>query len=326
MSTARRVTFSLCGTTGLTWPEVREAVTLADDLGFDGYYASDHLIPNTQIGSTNDMLEPFAALSAVAMVTRRVRLGVMVSPVLFRHPALLAKAATTLDHVSEGRAVIGLGAGGWEREYAAYGLELGSIGRRIRMVEEQIEVLLALFTQASASYEGRYYSLDNAQFEPKPVQKPHPMLVLGGRSPSILKVAARYADMWDAHGSLAAVSEKSRELDSLCLEMGRDPASLVRSHQVPVYVTENRRDLDRFVDFMVDLRRNFPKPTGTTAEMERAEILRTSIAGAVEAVKDGVHQWSDAGISHLVLYYPRHSPDRRRMLERFMSKVAPDFL
>ena len=89
------VTFSLCGTTGLTWPEIREAVTMADELGFDGYYTSDHLIPNTQIGATNSMLEAYTALSAVAMLTKRIRLGVMFSPVLFRHPAMLAKMIAT---------------------------------------------------------------------------------------------------------------------------------------------------------------------------------------------------------------------------------------
>jgi alkanesulfonate monooxygenase SsuD/methylene tetrahydromethanopterin reductase-like flavin-dependent oxidoreductase (luciferase family) len=324
--TQSSVTFSLCGTTGLTWTEVREAVTMADELGFDAYYTSDHLIPNTQIGATDDMLEAFTALSAVAMVTKRVRLGVMFAPVLFRHPVMLAKMATTLDHVSEGRAVIGLGAGGWEREYTAYGLDLGTIGRRIRMVREQIEVMIELFTKESASYKGKYYTLDNARFAPKPVQKPYPMLAVGGRSPSILRIAARYADLWDAHGSLALVSEKSRELDTICDEIRRDPNTLIRSHQVPLYVTDNRRDLDRFVDFMVDLRRNFPKPAGSTPEGERDEILRTSIAGDVEAVKAGVQRWADAGIRHLVLYYPRHTPDRRRMLERFMSKVAPAFV
>lgn len=319
------VTFSLCGTTGLTWPEVREAVTLADNLGFDGYYTSDHLIPNTQIGETDSMLEAYAALSAVAMITHRIRLGVMFSPVLFRHPSMLAKLVTTLDHVSEGRAVLGVGAGGWEPEYSAYGLEMGSIGRRIQMVKEQIEVMIALFTESEANYSGQHYRLENARFEPKPLQKPYPMLAVGGRSPSILALAARYADLWDAHGSLELVSEKSRELDQRCLEIGRDPASLIRSHQVPVYLTDNQRDLDRFVDFMVDLRRNFPKPPNWTPEGERADILRTSIAGDTEEVKDGVLKWAEAGVRHLVLYYPRHSPDRRRMLERFMSKIAPEF-
>lgn len=325
MAKSPHVTFSLCGTTGLTWPEVKEAITMAEELGFDGYYASDHLIPNTQIGATSAMLEAFTVLSAVAMITHRIRLGVMFSPVLFRHPAMLAKMATTLDHVSGGRAVVGLGAGGWEREYTAYGLNLGTIGSRIRLLREQVEVMVALFTQERANYRGNFYSLDDAQFEPKPLQKPYPMLAIGGRSPSILKAAARYADMWDAHGSFEVVSEKSRELDRICIELARDPASLIRSHQIPVYVTDNARDLDRFVDFMVDLRKNFPKPPGLTAEAERLEILRTSIAGDVEQVRNGVRMWADAGITHLVLYYPRHSPDRRRMLERFMLQVAPAF-
>jgi alkanesulfonate monooxygenase SsuD/methylene tetrahydromethanopterin reductase-like flavin-dependent oxidoreductase (luciferase family) len=293
-------------------------------LGFEAYHPSYHLIPNTFTPGSNAMHESYTVMAAAAAVTTRVRLGPLVQPVMVLHPVMAAKMYTTLDHVSNGRAIIGLGLGGFELEYTAYGIPLPRFRERAGRLEEALQVMLALFTQERATFQGKYYTLTDAPFDPKPVQKPHPPVLIAGRSPSVLRIAARYADDWNCVGSVETVAEKSRELDTACAEVGRDPRSIRRSRQIPLMLTDSKAELEQFVDFQTRFLARMAR-SGLSPEAMRGEILKGSIAGGVEEVKEAIGRWREVGVTHLNFNWPRRAEGRRPMLERFMQEVAPAF-
>jgi F420-dependent oxidoreductase-like protein len=214
--------------------ETQRAVWLVgDQAGFDHLWSYDHLVAvGAQV--TAPIFEGWSLLAAMAESTRRARLGLLVTGNQYRHPALLAKMAATVDHLSGGRLEVGLGAGWNEPEFNMLGLPYPSTAERIRQLDEACSVLKHLWTDARASFEGRYYTLRNAIAEPKPRQKPHPPIWIGGSGPRLtLRVAARHADVWNANGkSLAEDVHSSQLLDEHCRQIGRDPERIRRSAQL----------------------------------------------------------------------------------------------
>jgi F420-dependent oxidoreductase-like protein len=192
----------------------------------------DHFMP---LGNdpTGPCLEGWTLLAALAAQTRRLRVGVMVTGNTYRHPAVLANMAATVDVISGGRLDMGLGAGWNEREHTAYGLPLPSAGERIRRMGEACEVLIRMWTEEAPDFDGRYYQLRGARCEPKPIQKPHPPITIGGSGEQLtLRMVARYADIWNfAGGTVEEFQHKSAVLDAHCATIGRDPASIQRSIQ-----------------------------------------------------------------------------------------------
>jgi F420-dependent oxidoreductase-like protein len=178
--------------------------------------------------------ESWTLLAALAARTERLRLGVMVTGNTYRHPAVLANMAATLDVISQGRVEMGLGAGWNEPEHTAYGLLLPPTGERIRRLGEACEVLLRLWMEDTPDFAGRYYALRGARCEPKPLQRPHPPLVIGGKGEHLtLRIVAQYADIWNMDaGSVEEFAAKSAILDQHCAAVGRDPAAIERSIQV----------------------------------------------------------------------------------------------
>lgn len=226
------VTFGYCVEAPIEW---RELLRLAADLDRSSRFAqlwiSDALVAN---GPPDDpRLDAWTALAAIAQATSRIRLGVLVSGNVYRHPAVLAKIATTVDVVSGGRLEVGLGAGWFEEEHRQYGLPLPPLGERMRRLEEACRILEALWTQPRATFEGTYYQVREAYHEPKPVQRPHPPLVIGTSGERVgLRIAARHAQTWNmARATPAEFSKKSALLDEYCREIGRDPAEIERSIQ-----------------------------------------------------------------------------------------------
>jgi F420-dependent oxidoreductase-like protein len=177
-----------------------------------------------------------AALAARTARTERLRLGVMVTSNTYRHPAVLANMGATLDVISHGRLDMGLGAGWNEPEHTAYGIPLPPTGERIRRMGEACEVILRMWTQDAPHFAGRYYELRGARCEPKPLQRPHPPLVIGGSGEQLtLRMVACYADIWNMdNGSVEEFAAKSAVLDQHCAAVGRDPAAIERSIQVRV--------------------------------------------------------------------------------------------
>jgi F420-dependent oxidoreductase-like protein len=216
---------------GGSYAEMREAWLEADRLGFDTAWGHDHLLNQNDITRPED--EGWTVLTALLVESRRIRGGLMVTANTFRHPAVLAKIATTVDVVSGGRVEVGLGAGWFEEEHRQYGLALPPLKERMARLDEACQVLKALWTTPRATFEGTYYQLRDAIHEPKPVQTPHPSLVIGTRGERVgLRIAARYADVWNmANGTAAEFRTKSEKLDEHCREVGRDPSSIERSIQ-----------------------------------------------------------------------------------------------
>lgn len=210
---------------------MREAWLEADRLGFDTAWGHDHLLNQNDLSAPED--EGWTALAVLLALTRRIRGGLMVTANTFRHPGVLAKMATTVDRISDGRLEMGLGAGWFEAEHEQYGLHLPPVGERLHRLEEACQVLKALWTAPRATYEGRYYRLREAVHEPKPIQRPHPPLVIGGKGEKVLlRIAARYADEWNLpSGTPEEFRHKCEVLDRHCRDVGRDPAAIARSIQ-----------------------------------------------------------------------------------------------
>jgi F420-dependent oxidoreductase-like protein len=214
-----------------SYETIRDAWLEADALGFDTAWGHDHLLNQNDIGAAEE--EGWSLLAALLPQTRRIRGGLMVTANTFRHPAVLAKMATTVDRISGGRVEVGLGAGWFEAEHEQYGLALPPMRERMARLDEACQVLKALWTAPRATVEGEYYRLREAYHEPKPVQRPHPPLVVGGKGEKVLlRIAARHATEWNlASGTPDEFRHKCGVLDAHCRAVGRDPGSIGRSIQ-----------------------------------------------------------------------------------------------
>jgi F420-dependent oxidoreductase-like protein len=213
------------------YEEIREAWLAADELGFDTAWGHDHLLNQNDISQPED--EGWTLLGALLAQTRRLRGGLMVTANTFRHPGVLAKIATTVDRISNGRVEVGLGAGWFAPEHEQYGLELPPVRERLHRLDEACAVLKALWTSPRATFDGKHYQLRDAYHEPKPVQRPHPPIVIGGGGEKVtLRIAARHAAEWNlATGTPDDFRRKCGILDEHCRAIGRDPATIARSIQ-----------------------------------------------------------------------------------------------
>lgn len=229
----RRVRFGIkvAQMTGLYDAGMREAWLEADQLGFDTAWLHDHLLNQNDLAAPEE--EGWTLLAALLALSTRIRGGLLVTSNTFRHPGLLAKMATTVDRISGGRLEVGLGAGWMEAEHDQYGIPLPPLRDRVRMLDEACQVLIALWTQERATFHGAYYTLDAAYHEPKPVQRPHPPLVIGAKGEKVtLRTTAKYAAEWNFSGGTPdEFAHKSRVLDQHCAAVGRDPRTIERSTQ-----------------------------------------------------------------------------------------------
>jgi len=223
----------------------------ADELGFHGVWDYDHFYGLAD--PAQPTFEGWTALAAMAALTTRARVGCLVSSVTYRNPAVLAKMAVTVDHISGGRLEFGIGAGWHENEHQGYGLEFPSAGTRVDMLDEALTVIRRLWTEDQVSFAGRFYTLDAALGNPKPLQRPHPPIVIGGGKPKMLRVIARHADEWNAPGQGPQEwAATSAQLDEVCTEIGRVPVEIRRSVQLflhpqnPDQVAEQLALLDEY--------------------------------------------------------------------------------
>jgi alkanesulfonate monooxygenase SsuD/methylene tetrahydromethanopterin reductase-like flavin-dependent oxidoreductase (luciferase family) len=223
--------------TGLSFEQVLDRFRMAEELGFDHAWLVDHLTP-TDGPPDRPMHEAWTLLAAIAARTERIRLGVLVTSNTFRNPALLVKSAVTVDHVSGGRLILGLGAGWHEDEHRRYGIDLPSPAERVGRLEEAVRVILALQDSERTTFAGRHYRLDDAPLEPKPLQRPRIPLLIAAHRPRMIRLAARYADQWDTFpelpgtatdGVTTSLADRVGVFEQACLDVGRDPGSVRRS-------------------------------------------------------------------------------------------------
>ncbi|HVL33573.1 MAG TPA: TIGR03560 family F420-dependent LLM class oxidoreductase, partial [Actinomycetota bacterium] len=195
----------------------------ADELGFHAVYNYDHFFGLGQGLSEmrQETLEGWATLAAMAKVVQRARIGCMVTGVTYRHPAVLANMAVAIDHISGGRLDFGIGAAWHEPEHVAYGMEFPTAGARIAMLDEAIQVCKKLWTEDTAQFEGKHFRLKDALCEPKPVQRPHPPVIVGGTQPRMLRLIARHADEWNAVSFEPELwGSQNVQLTAACEEVG----------------------------------------------------------------------------------------------------------
>jgi len=235
-----------------TVDQLRAVWRLADDAGFDHVWIFDHFNPIGGNPLEGDIHEGWTLLGAMAEATSRVRIGNMVTGNTYRHPGVLAKMATTVDHLSGGRLEFGLGAGWAEVEHTMLGLEFPGVGERLRRLEEACQVVKRLWTEERSDFEGRYYRLAGALASPKPVQRPHPPIWIGGGGErKTLRIVAQHADVWNmAGGSVEDGRHKVEVLKRHCEDVGRDPAEIRLSVQLrlsPDDLDASLRQVDAFV-------------------------------------------------------------------------------
>jgi alkanesulfonate monooxygenase SsuD/methylene tetrahydromethanopterin reductase-like flavin-dependent oxidoreductase (luciferase family) len=213
----------------MPWDELVHRVQLAEELGFDGVWGFDHFQPMYGEGP-GETFEGMTTLAALAGVTSRVRLGLLVTGVTYRHPSVFAAQALTVDHASHGRLDLSLGAAWYDKEHHELGIPFPPLTERYALLEDALEITTRLFTGEVVSYDGHVVSLREAQVRPVPVQRPHPSIWIGGSGPRrTLPLVAKYADVWHAFGSPNSLREASERIDHLAVEAGRDPSDILRA-------------------------------------------------------------------------------------------------
>jgi F420-dependent oxidoreductase-like protein len=263
----------------------REVWQAADEAGVDQLWTSDHL---RRVPSSGDpdgpILDSWTMLAAAASTTKRIRLGTLVSGNLYRHPAMLAKQAVTVDHLSGGRVEVGIGTGWTLSQFEEFGMAFPpTAAERAKRLDEACQVLACLWTQPKANYRGTYYRLSEAVAEPKPVQQPHPPILIGGRGPHrTLRAVARYAAAWNTSGGAGfdADQQACATLDDWCARLGRDPSSIRRS------VILNWPDQRSGLAFA----RQYAKLGFTEFVLPLSSIAADRRAGLEKFVRDGIEQ------------------------------------
>ena len=219
--------FGICTDQNLPWPVLVERWQLFERLGFDSVWDCDHYIQPSR--PTGPYFEAWTLLAGLAARTERIRIGVLVSCNTFRHPALLAKEAITVDHIANGRLELGLGAGWYKPEHEQFGLDFPAAGELVGRFREAVEVVDRLLRDEITTYNGQYYQLTDAASRPRPVQQPRPPLTLGAHGPKMLAIVARYADAWNSFGTVEEMRTRNQILDEQCVKIGRAPGDIIRS-------------------------------------------------------------------------------------------------
>jgi F420-dependent oxidoreductase-like protein len=218
---------------GQPYSEILEVARHAAETGWDGVYIADHFMPNAGTGREPDapVLECGSLVAALGAVVPRVRIGSLVYGNTYRHPAVLANHAATVDQVSGGRFTLGVGAGWQVNEHEQYGIELPPVKQRLDRFVEALQILRGLLREPKTTVHGEYYRLTDAVCEPKPLQHPLPILIGGGGERRMLRIVAEHADMWNTWGRPDLIAHKSAVLDDYCAEIGRDPKAIARTAQ-----------------------------------------------------------------------------------------------
>jgi F420-dependent oxidoreductase-like protein len=298
----------LCWNQYTSWTDLRAAGIRADELGYDDIFTWDHLYPI--VGSSDGpMLEAWMVLSAWAEATSRARIGLMVGANTFRNPALVAKMATTLDHISGGRAMLGIGGAWFEREHTAFGFEFGaSPGERLAWLEEAVRIMRGMLHGEQPSGD-RYYRAREVRNDPLPVQPRLPLLIGGGGERKTLRIVARYADACNVGGGIESVRHKDEVLRRHCADVGRDESEIERTAGVGVcIIRDDPAEAQRLLE--ATFRHN-----GGAAPWE------DQLVGSVEQVADKLRPYLGIGFRHFSVGCP--PPYDAESMERLIGEVKP---
>ena len=294
-----------------SWDEVREAATVFDGCGYDSVWACDHIygvpLPNLPI------LEAWSLLAAVGAITEKVELGTLVTPPFFRNPAVLAKQVSTIDQITSGRTIMGLGAGWFQPEFEQTGCAFPSLGERMRALEETATILRGLWTEDRFSFEGRHFRVQDAVSEPKPVRRP-PILIGGTGEKVLMGIVARHADIWNNMAiAQAQLPQKAAALRRRCDEEDRDWDTLRISQQCVVVIAETE---DEARSSLARAQKIYGGHLG-------AGLEEHGIWGTPDRVIDGIERHRKQGCSGFIIEF--FGRDTREPARLFAETVLPAF-
>ncbi len=299
--------FAIWPTLAQPWADVLEITRHAEATGWDGVYVMDHFMGNEGAPGAVEapILEGTAALAGLAVATDRLRLGTLVLGNTYRHPAVVANWAATVDQMSGGRVLLGVGAGWQENEHAQYGIPLPPPGELISRFEEACHVWNGLLREPVTTFHGEHYDLTEAICEPKPVQSPLPLLI-GGKGDRMMGVVARHADEWNMWGLADAIAERSRVLDQRCEANGRDPGEVKRSAQALFLLTDDRAKAESFV---------------------AGAAPRPAVAGTTDDLAAAVADWQAVGLHEVIVPDFTLGRGTRKLdhMDAIIEQVAPSF-
>jgi F420-dependent oxidoreductase-like protein len=313
-----RIRLMVEGQEGVTWEQWLALADATERAGLDGLFRSDHYGSVMGIPG-RDCLDAWTTLAALAARTERIRLGTLVSPVTFRHPAAVAKAVATIDQISGGRVELGLGAGWNEPEHRQHGFPFPELRDRMTMLEEQVEIVHRLWTEDDVTFEGSHYRLEGCTSLPKPVQRPRPPLIMGGQAgPRAAALAARFADEYNAFlGATPDIPAVQGRLAAACERVGRDPATLPFTVMTPVCVGADRAEI-------LERARLILRCMGD-ANGDPAELLETRaqawITGTPAEAVERLQELAAAGVAGVYLQHLGH--EDTGLVDLVGAEVAP---
>jgi F420-dependent oxidoreductase-like protein len=299
-----RIALMIEGQEGVTWDDWIRLARLTEESGLEGLFRSDHY--TAIIRPDADAHDAWATLAGLAAVTERIRLGTMVSPATFRHPSVLARMAVTVDHISGGRVEVGMGSGWYEREHEAHGFPFLDGKQRFELFAEQVEVVVRSWTEDRFDHDGPAYRLRDQQALPRPAQKPHPPLVLGGTvKRRFAALAARYATEVNTLGaSDDELRDRRAKLDRACEEAGREPASLGFSVMTACFVGETEADGVERVAAFLGARGGDADANALIAERRDRWLI-----GTVDEVVERIEGLRALGVTRVLLQHLNHDDD-----------------
>jgi F420-dependent oxidoreductase-like protein len=285
--------FTLGVTDDRLFERVADMARAADDTGFRSVWVMDHFYQLPPLGGPSQpMLEAYTLLGALAASTARVELGAMVTGVTYRHPAVLAKQVTTLDIVSGGRAVLGIGAAWYDVEHAGYGIPYPPVPERMNRLEEAAQVCRAMFTEDAPSFAGQYYRIEQARNVPRPIRPGGPPILIGGSGPKrTLRAVARLADACNIHGGAGTIRRTVEVLHRHCADAGRDPSAVRVTRLGSLFLADDEEQAGGF-------RR------AVTAALGEEEAAERMTIGSAEQVAEEVRALADAGVDELIFNLP----------------------
>ncbi len=288
------------GQEGVTWPQWQALAQACERHGIPALFRSDHYLNLGGEHPERGSLDAWATINALAATTSTLRLGTLVTPVTFRHPSVLSKLVATADRISGGRVELGIGAGWHEREHAAYGFSFPDMRTRMDLLEEQLQIILGAWAEDPFSFTGEHYRLADLEAQPKPVQTPHPPVIIGGSAgPRGSNLAGRFADEYNnLYATVAEVHERRGRIAEACERAGRDPIPF--SMMTVVITGENDHDLRARVDRIARIR-------GLDAEQLRSDPRSGWIVGLIPAVAERLVALREAGVSRIMCQHFDHA-------------------
>ncbi|MEX2393623.1 MAG: TIGR03560 family F420-dependent LLM class oxidoreductase [Actinomycetota bacterium] len=290
------------------WDEICDLTQHCERTGWDGVYFADHFMPNAPDATPldGDTLECWSVIAGLAATVPRLRLAPLVTSVTYRHPAVLANIAAAVDHISHGRLLLGVGAGWQENEHAAYGIDLGTVKERLDRFEEAIQVLRSLLSEQRATFTGDYYKVADAPNQPTPVQERLPLLIGGGGEKRTMKIAARYADEWNAWTMPDVLEHKVGVLRRHCEDIGRDPSEIRVSTQALLFLSTDEAWL---------------------ASKREGDVGRAAVIGTPTEVIDVIGRYADAGADEFIVpdFTMGPMPRRKETCDLFIEEVVKAF-